>query len=220
MVGVMNPKAPQEIRVVKNQTSFVLAGWLFALVVLAGAIGGGTWVWRRAKAAGESLRAKVVETKSARQRPVPVSPVPVPEAEQPVAPSTPEPARSAREVNLDTIGRIGLGPRRATSPSTTREGAVSRAEVQRVVRSHQGELAACYEAGRQFNPNLFGRVTVRFVIGARGQVSSATMLSSSLGNNRTETCLLQAIRQWEFPAPKNGADVSIVYPFVFKPAQE
>ena len=55
------------------------------------------------------------------------------------------------------------------------------------------------------------------MIGSRGQVSSSVMKSSSLGNSRVESCLLQAIRRWEFPTPKIGANVAIVYPFDFKP---
>jgi TonB family protein len=213
MVGIMRPLAAKEIRVVKNQTSFVVAGWLVGAVVLAGGIGGGMWLWPRVKAASQTLRAPVAETKPARQRPVPVS-----EEVQQVAPPTAEPARSADETTLDSVGRKGLEPRRVPRPPTTGQGALGRAEIQRVLRGHMAEIKACYEAGRKIDPNLDGQVTVQFVIGARGQVSSSTIKSSSLGNIRTETCLVQAIRRWEFPPPRNGVDTVIVYPFVFKRA--
>ena len=78
-----------------------------------------------------------------------------------------------------------------------------------------GEMKRCYEAALKQQPTLSGRVMVQFVIGMRGQVSSSEVKSSTLGNPTVENCLLQAIRRWEFPPPKQGADVVIVYPFVF-----
>ena len=45
--------------------------------------------------------------------------------------------------------------------------------VQRIVRQNYGRFRMCYEQGLGRNPNLQGRVAVRFVIGRDGAVSRA-----------------------------------------------
>jgi hypothetical protein len=40
-------------------------------------------------------------------------------------------------------------------------------------------------------------------------------LYSSMANTQVENCVLQAVRRWDFPKPKDGGPVVIVYPFQF-----
>ena len=50
--------------------------------------------------------------------------------------------------------------------------------AQRIVRQRFGSFRACYEAGLRSNPNLQGRVSVRFVIASDGRVSTSVNSSS------------------------------------------
>ena len=59
---------------------------------------------------------------------------------------------------------------------------------------------------------------VRFAIAPAGQVLSAVVESSTLGNPRVELCTAQAVRRWEFPKPTGGGMVMVSYPFVMSPA--
>ncbi len=96
-----------------------------------------------------------------------------------------------------------------------RAGRIPRRRVQRVLRSHHGEIATCYQHGLEQNPNLQGEVHVRFLVGPDGQVDDAEVFHSTLGSDAVHRCITTAIRSWSFPRPTpRGRSVLLSYPFV------
>lgn len=93
----------------------------------------------------------------------------------------------------------------------------SRDEVMRVVKRHQSEIRFCYESALQQHPELAGKVTARWVIAPTGDVETAEIAESSLGDPAAEACMLQRVRRWRFPQPKGG-EVVINFPWVFSVA--
>lgn len=84
--------------------------------------------------------------------------------------------------------------------------------IRRVVREHLGEIRGCYEEGLARRPDLAGRVTVRWVIGADGHVTGATITQSTLGDSAVEQCIATKITSWTFPLSGTGA-ITVTYPF-------
>ena len=76
----------------------------------------------------------------------------------------------------------------------------------------------CYEQELTRRPDLGGRITVQFTIAASGQVMATQLLNSTVGNERVESCTVQAVRRWEFPKPLGGGIATVSYPFVLTPA--
>jgi outer membrane biosynthesis protein TonB len=74
----------------------------------------------------------------------------------------------------------------------------------------------CYQDGLRTNPALAGRVSVRFVIGRDGTVSSAGNGGSDLPDSGVVSCVVRAFYSVSFPAPQNGI-VRVTYPIVFSP---
>ena len=73
-------------------------------------------------------------------------------------------------------GRLG-GSHKTRAPkvrmgATSVNGRLPAAVIQRIVRQNFGRFRMCYEQGLARNPNLEGRVGVRFVIGRDGSVSN------------------------------------------------
>ncbi|MDI1443585.1 AgmX/PglI C-terminal domain-containing protein [Polyangium sp. 6x1] len=107
-------------------------------------------------------------------------------------------------------------------------GRLAPEEIQRVVRSHFGAFRACYEEGLKRNPNLEGRVSVRFVIGNDGRVMQAGAPPETSPNpagqasappmpdEKVVACVVGAFEKLVFPAPEAGI-VSVVYPIQFSP---
>ncbi len=94
-------------------------------------------------------------------------------------------------------------------------GSLSKEVIRRVVRRHINEVKFCYEQELNKNPDLEGRVVVKFIIAASGAVQSAVVASSSIHNSRVESCVVQAVRRWTFPKPEGGGIVIVrAYPFV------
>lgn len=97
------------------------------------------------------------------------------------------------------------------------EGALTKEEIEAVIKQNLAQIKACYERNLQGNRSLAGRVKTAFVIQPDGRVKSASIVSSDLGNTATEACITQAIRRWKFPLPRGGGVVNVNYPFVFAP---
>jgi hypothetical protein len=93
-------------------------------------------------------------------------------------------------------------------------GGLSPEQIRRVVLAHQGALRACYESEAQRNPNLRGGITATWQIDPSGQVSSASIAQTSLGNARVEGCVVRQVKSWRFPASATATNVAS-YPFKF-----
>jgi len=117
----------------------------------------------------------------------------------------------------DLLGGV-VGPDGGTQASPGPRGSLDKEIIRRVIRRHINEVRWCYESELSKDPLLGGRVTVRFTIAASGQISASALESSTMGNARVESCVVQAVRRWEFPKPLGGGVVNVSYPFVLTPA--
>src|SRR5262249_58774195 len=87
-------------------------------------------------------------------------------------------------------GHGGLGGSHKTRAPKVRMGATSVSGrlppevIQRIVRQNYGRFRMCYEQGLTRNPNLEGRVSVRFVIGRDGGVSNVSNGGAALPGPR------------------------------------
>lgn len=93
-------------------------------------------------------------------------------------------------------------------------GSLSREEIQRVFRVNMSSIRFCYERQVKTQPGLAGRVTVRLVISPSGAVSSANVVSSTIGSSAVEQCVERAVTRLQFPQPEGGS-VTVTYPLTF-----
>jgi hypothetical protein len=105
-------------------------------------------------------------------------------------------------------------PIRAGTPEV--HGALSKEVIRREIHRHLNEVRFCYEEGLRGQPDLQGRVAVKFVIAPTGMVQAAARASSDLGHGRTEQCIVAAVKRWTFPAPDGGGLVIVTYPFALQ----
>ena len=117
-------------------------------------------------------------------------------------------------------GRLG-GAHQTKSPSlrqgaTTVNGRLPPEVIQRIVRQNFGRFKLCYENGLRTNPNLQGRVAVKFVIDRSGAVSTAQDGGSDLPDQGVVSCVVRGFGNLSFPQPEGGI-VTVVYPISFSP---
>ncbi len=109
-----------------------------------------------------------------------------------------------------------------TKPPQVRMGATSVSGrlppevIQRIVRQNFGRFRLCYENGLRNNPNLQGRVGVRFVIGRDGAVSNVGNGGSDMPDGGVVSCVVRAFYGLSFPQPEGGI-VTVTYPIMFSP---
>jgi hypothetical protein len=119
-------------------------------------------------------------------------------------------------------GHGRLGGSHSTRAPKVRMGATSVSGrlppevIQRIVRQNYGRFRMCYEQGLSRNPNLEGRVSVRFVIGRDGSVSNVGNGGSDIPDSGVVSCVISAYYGLSFPQPEGGI-VTVVYPIMFSP---
>ncbi|HVK63208.1 MAG TPA: AgmX/PglI C-terminal domain-containing protein [Polyangium sp.] len=122
------------------------------------------------------------------------------------APPAPEAKAEPSNKGTDVIG--------AEAPV----GRLEPAEIQKVIRGNFKTLQACYEEGLKKDPNLGGRIAIKFVIGKDGKAGSiGEETPATLPDPDVVKCVLAAVETLTFPTPEGGV-VKVVYPIMFAPA--
>ncbi|WP_415063420.1 AgmX/PglI C-terminal domain-containing protein [Bdellovibrio sp.] len=95
-------------------------------------------------------------------------------------------------------------------------GGLDREIIAQYIKSKLGQILYCYERQLSANPDLFGKVAVRFTIGPSGSVEQQLIGDTTLKNATVEGCILNRVAAWKFPSPQGGTRVLVTYPFLFK----
>jgi hypothetical protein len=115
-------------------------------------------------------------------------------------------------------GRLGSGsrnPPRVRMGATSVRGRLPPEVVQRIVRQNFGRFRLCYESGLKRDPKLEGRVSVNFVIGRDGSVSSVKG-DGTVPDKAVVGCISRAFYGLSFPQPEGGI-VTVTYPILLSP---
>jgi hypothetical protein len=112
-------------------------------------------------------------------------------------------------------GHVPTGPR-IREPEITINGHLRPEVIQRIVRQNFGRFRFCYEGGIRQNPNLQGRVAVKFIVARSGSVGLSADGGSDLPDSNVVQCVVRAFAELSFPPPEAGM-VTVVYPIVFSP---
>jgi outer membrane biosynthesis protein TonB len=84
------------------------------------------------------------------------------------------------------------------------------------IKSQLGQIRYCYERQLSANPDLYGKVQIKFTIGGDGRVVEQSIGTTTMKNAAVEGCILRRVSGWRFPKPTGGTAVVVTYPFLFK----
>ena len=113
-------------------------------------------------------------------------------------------------------GKTGSGGVGLIEEESEVEGGLDREVIAQYIKTQLGQILYCYERQLSANPDLYGKVAVKFTIGGTGQVVSQLIGDSTLKSQPVEGCILNKVSKWKFPEPKGGTKVVVTYPFLFK----
>jgi hypothetical protein len=115
-----------------------------------------------------------------------------------------------------SLGNIGNAEVGAIEEESEIQGGLDKEAIARVIRSQLGQIRYCYERQLSASPDLYGKILIKFTIGAAGSVVAQAIGTTSLNNAMVEGCILRRVAGWQFPTPKGGTNVLVTYPFLFK----
>jgi len=69
--------------------------------------------------------------------------------------------------------------------------------VSAIVNAHNAAIQYCYQRELKRNPDLKGKLVIRFTIAPDGKVSDVTLVSSTLNNESVERCVLSRVKRWD-----------------------
>ncbi len=99
-------------------------------------------------------------------------------------------------------------------------GSIDRSSIEKVIKRHLNQIRYCYQRELQKDPDLAGKITVKFVIAPDGSVSSAEVATSTVANPILEKCVTRRFLKMKFEPPAGGGIVIVRYPIVFNVQEE
>jgi hypothetical protein len=115
-----------------------------------------------------------------------------------------------------SAGKTGSGGVGLIEEESEVTGGLDREVIAQYIKTQLGQILYCYERQLSANPDLYGKVAVKFTIAGTGQVESQLIGDTTLKNQPVEGCILNKVSKWKFPEPKGGTKVVVTYPFLFK----
>ena len=119
---------------------------------------------------------------------------------------------------LGSSGKKGEAEVSYSAEEVEVQDGLTREEIERVVRSHQSEIQACYEKAliQSGNQALGGRLKARWTINLSGLSENVREESGVSDGGYLFNCVSQRIRSWQFPRPRGGKGVDVSWPWVFR----
>jgi hypothetical protein len=150
-------------------------------------------------------------------------PLVVPDAAA-LAPPPPPPPPVVRDAGPDVSDASDAGPpahhaKRPAPPAAPSggvlkvEGRLAKGEVETVLHAGQSKMRACYDKAHAEDASLKGRVSFRLTVDERGRVTLGEVVTSTLGGDDAEMCMIRATRDFKFPAA-DGPSI-ITFPMNF-----
>ncbi|MBX3158913.1 MAG: AgmX/PglI C-terminal domain-containing protein [Deltaproteobacteria bacterium] len=91
-------------------------------------------------------------------------------------------------------------------------GGLTKDIIRRYIKRHHERFKYCYETELLARPGIEGTVMVQFMISANGAVTTA---DANGFDGKVASCVGAAVRSIAFPAPSDGSNVTVNYPFTF-----
>ena len=130
----------------------------------------------------------------------------------------PLPPAEAEPPPVETAGPAEPPDAKPVEPGITATGAPTRGTLPKAVldeklKSIGPAVQACYESGLKTKPELHGNLNINFVVAPDGKVAHADSAEGddALDDPATVACILNQIRQLQFPQPRGGR-VFVNYP--------
>ena len=91
--------------------------------------------------------------------------------------------------------------------------------ITNLISKHRTSLKGCYESGLKRDPELAGKLEIRFKITRFGRVGKTKVTADTMESAPFKRCVLRRLRTWRFPNTHKGG-VMVEVPVNFKSLEE
>ena len=105
-------------------------------------------------------------------------------------------------------------------PSASEAGSAGQLDafvVRETIRRDLPKINRCYESALRYEPELAGKVKVRFAVLRKGYVQTVTVVENTTGHEGVGRCVTRVVKAIRFPSRRSGKPLSFTFPFVFAP---
>lgn len=113
------------------------------------------------------------------------------------------------------VGALALGG--VAGSAHAAYGEIDAFVVRKAIRRDLPKINRCYESALRYEPELAGKVKVRFAVLRKGEVAGVRVLENTTGHSGVERCVAQVMKSIRFPSRRRGKALSFTFPFVFAP---
>ena len=96
-------------------------------------------------------------------------------------------------------------------------GKVDASVVRQKIHRDLPKINRCYESALRYEPELSGKVKVRFAVVRKGHVQSVRVVENTTGHEGVERCVARVLSGIKFQSRRSGKPLSFTLPFIFAP---
>lgn len=96
-------------------------------------------------------------------------------------------------------------------------GRVDAFVVRQKIHRDLPKINRCYESALRYEPELAGKVSIRFAVMRKGGVQGVKVVENTTGNDGVERCVARVVSAIRFPSRRTGKSLRFTFPFVFAP---
>ena len=105
----------------------------------------------------------------------------------------------------------------ASSSEAGSAGQLDAFVVRETIRRDLPKINRCYESALRYEPELAGKVKVRFAVVRKGYVQTVKVVENTTGHEGVSRCVTRVVKAIRFPSRRSGKPLSFTFPFVFAP---
>jgi TonB family protein len=125
------------------------------------------------------------------------------------------PSASRRTIAIALAAGLAL----LTASGTTQAayGKIDAFVVRQKISKDLPKINRCYESALRYEPQLAGKVKVRFDVMRKGYVQAIQVVENTTGHAGMERCVTRVVSNIRFPSRRSGKPLSFTFPFIFAP---
>lgn len=123
----------------------------------------------------------------------------------------------ARRTTILVALAVALAVSSASATTHAAYGKVNANIVRQKIRNDLPKINRCYESALRYEPELAGKVKVRFAVVRKGHVQAIQVLENTTGHAGVERCVTRVVNNIKFPTRRSGKPLSFTFPFIFAP---